>query len=120
MAMALLLTATSIGSPAAAYRASILFSRASSTPTAKRKGSEGLLLFATRRLGSLSASASRRWGCAAFPRPRSFLRTWPYRPTRWYCHRMACAGGFADLMNAYNGQRIGAATVALGLAEGAY
>ena len=26
--------------------------------------------------------------------------------------------GFADLMNAYNGQRIGAATVALGLAEG--
>ena len=28
--------------------------------------------------------------------------------------------GFADLMNAYNAQRIGAATVALGLAEGAY
>jgi alkylation response protein AidB-like acyl-CoA dehydrogenase len=28
--------------------------------------------------------------------------------------------GFADLMAAYNGQRIGAATVALGLAEGAY
>lgn len=28
--------------------------------------------------------------------------------------------GFADLMNAYNGQRIGAATVALGLAKGAY
>ena len=30
------------------------------------------------------------------------------------------AKGFADLMNAYNGQRIGAATVALGLAEGGY
>jgi alkylation response protein AidB-like acyl-CoA dehydrogenase len=28
--------------------------------------------------------------------------------------------GFADLMNAYNAQRIGAATVALGIAEGAY
>ena len=28
--------------------------------------------------------------------------------------------GFADLMAAYNGQRVGAATVALGLAEGAY
>ena len=28
--------------------------------------------------------------------------------------------GFADLMTAYNGQRIGAATVALGIAEGAY
>ncbi len=28
--------------------------------------------------------------------------------------------GFADLMNAYNSQRVGAATVALGLAQGAY
>ena len=28
--------------------------------------------------------------------------------------------GFADLMNAYNSQRVGAATVAMGLAEGAY
>ena len=28
--------------------------------------------------------------------------------------------GFADLMDAYNSQRIGAATVALGLAQGAY
>jgi len=28
--------------------------------------------------------------------------------------------GFADLMTAYNGQRVGAATVALGLAQGAY
>jgi len=30
------------------------------------------------------------------------------------------ARGFAKLMHAYNGQRVGAATVALGLAEGAY
>jgi len=30
------------------------------------------------------------------------------------------AKGFADLMNAYNGQRVGAGTVALGLAQGAY
>lgn len=30
------------------------------------------------------------------------------------------ARGFARLMNAYNGQRVGAATVALGIAEGAY
>ena len=28
--------------------------------------------------------------------------------------------GFADLMNAYNGQRVGAATVAIGIAVGAY
>ena len=28
--------------------------------------------------------------------------------------------GFSELMDAYNGQRIGAATVALGLAQGAY
>jgi alkylation response protein AidB-like acyl-CoA dehydrogenase len=30
------------------------------------------------------------------------------------------AGGFKPLMSAYNGQRVGAATVALGLAQGAY
>ncbi|HSE77793.1 MAG TPA: 3-sulfinopropanoyl-CoA desulfinase [Alphaproteobacteria bacterium] len=30
------------------------------------------------------------------------------------------AHGFGDLMDAYNGQRVGAATVALGLAQGAY
>ena len=30
------------------------------------------------------------------------------------------ARGFAGLMNAYNGQRVGAATVALGIAQGAY
>jgi hypothetical protein len=36
------------------------------------------------------------------------------RPPRGLRH------GFADLMDAYNGQRIGAATVALGLAQGAY
>ncbi len=29
-------------------------------------------------------------------------------------------GGFGDLMDAYNGQRVGAGTVALGLAQGAY
>ena len=28
--------------------------------------------------------------------------------------------GFAGLMNAYNGQRVGAGTVALGVAQGAY
>jgi len=33
---------------------------------------------------------------------------------------MGLRKGFAGLMNAYNGQRIGAATVALGIAQGAY
>jgi len=35
-------------------------------------------------------------------------------PPRGFAH------GFGDLMDAYNGQRVGAATVALGLAQGAY
>jgi alkylation response protein AidB-like acyl-CoA dehydrogenase len=35
-------------------------------------------------------------------------------PPRGFAH------GFADLMDAYNGQRVGAATVALGLAQGAH
>jgi 3-sulfinopropanoyl-CoA desulfinase len=36
------------------------------------------------------------------------------------CSPRGLSKGFADLMNAYNAQRIGAATVALGLAKGAY
>src|SRR5215831_17161014 len=35
-------------------------------------------------------------------------------------HPRGLRHGFADLMDAYNGQRVGAATVALGLAQGAY
>jgi len=34
--------------------------------------------------------------------------------------RASLSHGFAELMDAYNGQRVGAATVALGLAQGAY
>jgi alkylation response protein AidB-like acyl-CoA dehydrogenase len=34
--------------------------------------------------------------------------------------RRGLSHGFGDLMDAYNGQRVGAATVALGLAQGAY
>jgi 3-sulfinopropanoyl-CoA desulfinase len=34
--------------------------------------------------------------------------------------RNSLSHGFAELMDAYNGQRVGAATVALGLAQGAY
>jgi 3-sulfinopropanoyl-CoA desulfinase len=34
--------------------------------------------------------------------------------------KQSLSHGFAELMDAYNGQRIGAATVALGLAQGAY
>jgi alkylation response protein AidB-like acyl-CoA dehydrogenase len=34
--------------------------------------------------------------------------------------RRSFSHGFSELMDAYNGQRIGAATVALGLAQGAY
>ena len=41
-------------------------------------------------------------------------------PTRWSLPPRGLRKGFAGLMNAYNGQRVGAATVALGLAAGAY
>ena len=34
--------------------------------------------------------------------------------------RRSFSHGFSELMDAYNGQRVGAATVALGLAQGAY
>ena len=46
-------------------------------------------------------------------------RTWTCRP-RWLVlpPSRACSRGFADLMNAYNSQRVGAGTVALGIAAG--
>ena len=36
------------------------------------------------------------------------------------CRRKASKRGFAGLMDAYNAQRVGAGTVALGIAQGAY
>ena len=39
-------------------------------------------------------------------------------PPRW-CWRWGFKRGFADLMNAYNSQRVGAGTVAMGIAAGA-
>ena len=48
--------------------------------------------FVTGRPACGSARANRRWACAAFPRPRSSLKTWHCPPTRWCCRRAACAG----------------------------
>ena len=60
-------------------------------------------------------------GPARHPRDRGHLRGHGGRRGR-ACHaaRRPAQRGFADLMNAYNCQRVGAATVALGIAEGAY
>ena len=60
------------------------------------------------------------WAFVAFPRPRSFSRDMEVTADALVLPPRGLKKGFADLMNAYNGQRIGAATVALGLAEGAY
>jgi 3-sulfinopropanoyl-CoA desulfinase len=63
---------------------------------------------------------SRLWDCAAFPKRRSFSSSWKSPRICWCCRRAACAAGFADLINAYNSQRVGAGTVALGIAQGAF
>ena len=61
-----------------------------------------------------SASANRPWASAACPRG-SRLRGLECRGHAARAAAGAPPQGFADLMNAYNGQRVGAATVALGL-----
>jgi len=78
-------TAKSIGSPAAASRGCISSSRVYLTSGATRKASVDSLQFAKRRPGSRSVNASRLWAFVAFPRPRSFSRTWKSPQTRLSC-----------------------------------
>ncbi len=59
-------------------------------------------------------------GLRGIPEAEVFLEDMELPPSMLVLPPRGLKKGFADLMNAYNSQRVGAATVALGLAEGAY
>ncbi len=59
-------------------------------------------------------------GLRGIPETRIVLRDLELGEDRALVPPEGLRRGFAGLMNAYNGQRVGAATVALGIAEGAY
>lgn len=59
-------------------------------------------------------------GLRGIPETTLHLRNLRVPMDRLICPPEGVARGFAGLMNAYNAQRVGAATVALGLAQGAF
>ena len=65
------------------------------------------------------ASANRPWACAACRKANSSSRISKSRPPWRVLPPSGFRRGFADLMNAYNSQRVGAGTVAMGIAAGA-
>ena len=77
-------------------------------------GIGGFLVVPVRQKDCALSDANRPWGCAACPRARSSSRISGSR--RAWCWRRSrgSSRGFADLMNAYNSQRVGAGTVAHG------
>ena len=63
--------------------------------------------------------ASRPWACAACRKANWCSRTSKYRRSMAVLPPSGFRRGFAELMNAYNSQRVGAGTVAMGIAAGA-
>lgn len=59
-------------------------------------------------------------GLRGIPEAQVFFEDMELPPSMLVLPPRGLKKGFADLMTAYNGQRVGAATVALGLAQGAY
>ena len=63
---------------------------------------------------------TRPWACAASRKPRSSSQDLEVPRRDGAANPGRLKRGFAELMEAYNSQRVGAATVALGLAQGAF
>ena len=84
---------------------------------------EGIAGFIVVRDGKNGLRVGRRepaMGVRGLPETEIFLEDLEVAPAMMLTSPRGLRHGFADLMRAYNGQRVGAATVALGLAAGAY
>ena len=68
----------------------------------------------------LPASASLRWECGVFPETEILFEDMEIPEDMILVPPEGIERGFAGLMDAYNAQRVGAGTVALGIAQGAY
>lgn len=71
-------------------------------------------------LGLLTGAREPTMGLRGIPETEIIIRDLVLPASRLILPPKGLAHGFAQLMEAYNAQRVGAATVALGLAEGAY
>jgi hypothetical protein len=84
---------------------------------------EGIGAFMVVRNGENGLRIGRRepaMGVRGLPETEILLEDVEVPPAMMLMPPRGLRKGFADLMHAYNGQRVGSATVALGIAEGAY
>jgi 3-sulfinopropanoyl-CoA desulfinase len=86
----------------------------------KEEGIGGFLAIRDETPGLVIAGREPTMGLRGIPEAEIRFEDMELAPSALVVPPRGLAKGFADLMNAYNSQRVGAATVALGIAEGAY
>jgi alkylation response protein AidB-like acyl-CoA dehydrogenase len=88
--------------------------------TGEEEGIGSFLAFRDETAGLRIGKREPTMGLRGIPEAEVFFEDMELTPDALVLPPRGLKHGFADLMNAYNGQRVGAATVALGLAAGAY
>jgi hypothetical protein len=86
----------------------------------EEKGIAGFIAIRDEDKGLVVGAREPAMGLRGIPETRLHFEDLQLGPERLLLPPEGVARGFAGLMNAYNGQRVGAATVALGLAGGAH
>jgi len=84
------------------------------------EGIGGFLAFRDETEGLRIGKREPTMGLRGIPEAELFFEDMELTPDALVLPPRGLKHGFADLMNAYNGQRVGAAAVALGIAAGAY
>jgi alkylation response protein AidB-like acyl-CoA dehydrogenase len=86
----------------------------------KDQGIAGFMAFRGEDAGLVIGEREPTMGLRGIPETRIYFKNLKLGPDRIIVPPQGIKRGFAGLMNAYNSQRVGAATVALGLGQGAY
>jgi hypothetical protein len=86
----------------------------------KDQGIAGFMAFRGQDAGLVIGEREPTMGLRGIPETRIYFKNLKLGPERIVVPPDGIKRGFAGLMNAYNSQRVGAATVALGLGQGAY
>ena len=86
----------------------------------KEQGIAGFMAFRDKDPGLVIGEREPTMGLRGIPETRIHFRNLKLGPERIVLPPEGVRRGFAGLMNAYNSQRVGAATVALGIGQGAY
>ncbi len=86
----------------------------------KEQGIAGFMAFRDQDKGLVIGEREPTMGLRGIPETRIHFRDLKLGPDRLILPPEGVKRGFAGLMSAYNSQRVGAATVALGIGQGAY